>query len=559
MWQTLTEILEYHAHHHADNLFTRFLEDGTIRETYTYAEMWAYANRWAFSLHDAGLKAGERVMIALDNTAAFVGAYFGALLTRGVPAPVAPPRDQQTHASFLERIADQIRSIDARVVVVADDQVEGFADLPLDPAGRPTILSTGMLDDAGHVVTELPRDGSVPGLFQFTSGTSGKAKVVELSHAALIHQAAAISRALRLVDPKIDSAVSWLPMFHDMGLIGFLLTPAYKAGSVTFILTEDFMRRPLLWWKALSDFQATITSGPPSAYALCARFLKDSDLKDIDLSRVRIALIGAENITQEAMTTVMERFAGCGLRETSLMPTYGLAENGLAVTLPPLDRGPRYDVVDLQHLQETGCARPAAPGAPRVRSFVSVGLPLDQMAVQIVDDDGCPLAERQVGEICISSPSLMTAYHQQPEQTVQALRDGWLFTGDTGYLVDGELYIAGRKKEILVIGGQNYYPDDIEELVKNESKSRLRRVVALSIEDTERATERLIILVESALSDANAVSELRRALRKILVENGYPAGEVVIVRPKTIEVTETGKIKRQEAKAQYLAGAFDAV
>lgn len=558
MWRTLTEILEHHAQHNAQNLFTRFLEQGETRATFTYGQMWAYACRWARTLHECGLAAGERVIIALGNTPAFVGAFYGTLLARGIPAPAAPMRGPQVDAAFLERLAGQVRAVGARVLVAEEEQLEALRGLPLAADQQPALLSAARLTTVEGPPLHASRQGDDIALFQFTSGTAGRAKIVQLSHAALVYQIEAISQALALIDPREDWAVSWLPMFHDMGLIGFLLTPTLRAGSVTLLLTEDFMQRPRLWFRALSDFRASITGAPPSAYAVCARFLKDEEIGELDLRRLRIALIGAENITREALDPLIARFGPCGLRETSLMPTYGLAENGLAVTMPPLGRAPRYDAVDLARLQQTGHAMPPSDTAQVTRRFVSVGRPLEGMRLQIVDEAGRPLAERQVGEVCVHSPSVMAGYYGQPQQTAEALRAGWLHTGDTGYLVAGELYITGRRKELLIIGGQNYYPDDIEQVVMEISSVRLRRVVAFSVEDPQRATERLVLLVESALKDAAAKSELAQSLRQGLVQRAYPAPEVVFVRPKTIEVTDTGKLRRMEAKARYLAGAFTA-
>ncbi len=366
------------------------------------------------------------------------------------------------------------------------------------------------------------------------------------------------------MDSHEDSGLSWLPFFHDMGLFGFLLTPLYCAISVTLLQTEDFMVRPSLWIKALSDFHATITCGPTSAYALCARFLKDAEVERYDLRHLRVALVGAEMISDESLRQFTARLQPAGFRATSLLPAYGLAENGVAVTLMPVDEGPAFDTIDLELLQTRGLAQLMAGNGARgisaadvvSRSIACTGLPLPETEIAIVNTRGERLAEREVGEVLVRSPSLMQGYYDQPEATQMALRDGWLWTGDLGYMASGRLYITARKKEVLIVGGRNYYPDDLEQVVTMALGMRRSDVVAIAYEDPERATEAVVLLVETASTDQDEREALRQRVRQVLIEADYPVSEVVLLRPRTISVTPNGKLMRVDLKMRYLKGEF---
>ncbi len=557
MHSTLPSILAHHAQTIPDQPFTRILKKGALEKQRTFAEAWMWAAQWAALFAERGLKLGDAVIIALPNCDAFAGAYFGALMTGAVPAPVAPARRLAADDPYLATLAERIRFVNARAIVVSGDQ----AELTLLPQfSNVAVLAEGQAEamTPNYSIHSTPDD---PGLIQFTSGTSGDPKAVLLTQRALLAQTALLQTSLALYDRFQDWAVSWLPLFHDMGLIGFLLTPAFTGGLVTIIPAEEFILRPASWLKALSETKATITGGPPSAYALCARRLKDAVVADYDLSAVRVALVGAETVTRESLAAFGEKFAAAGFRSTSFTPTYGLAEAALAVTMPPLDRGPKFDEVDFAKLAD-GEAQPVHSGDSRL--FASVGPPLPGIEVAVVAADGARLPERRTGEIILRSPSLMNGYFADAEATEYAIsrsipseasgRKTWLWTGDLGYFADGELYITGRKKEVIIVGGRNYYPDDVEQVASAVPGVRAGRVVAIGVEDTENMTERLIVLAESDPEEDR--DALRQRLRQTLVAAGYPAGDVVLLKPKSIQSTLTGKLKRLDCKARFLAGEF---
>jgi acyl-CoA synthetase (AMP-forming)/AMP-acid ligase II len=542
---------------HPDSLFVRALQGGDVRELQTYEQVRDSAARWAAALEAAGLPRRGVVPLGLPNGADFVGAYFGILAAGGVPAPMPPLRRVAADDPFVTSMAERARFVDARVLVLADETAHAAA---LEPFAGAAGLAVVTPREAGahEAASPVRRRPDELALVQFTSGTTGAPKAVQLTDAALLAQMRAIKLALALDDPEVDWAVSWLPLYHDMGLIGFLLTPAFVSGHVTLLRPEDFITDPTLWIKALSDFSATITGGPPSAYQLCTRRLKHVDVEQYDLRRVRIALVGAEMVTAPVLEGFARTFAPAGFRATSLMPTYGMAENGLAVTIPPLDRGPRFDAIDRAELEHRGRAVPVDGSHPpeRTRTFAAVGGPVEDVEIEIVDAERRPVPERHVGEVAVRGPSVMKGYLHDEESTRAALDDGRLLTGDLGYLADGELHVVGRTKEILIVGGRNYQPGDLEELAASLDGVFRNRVVAFSYYDAERASEAVAIVAETKLLEGAARTELTRRIRQALTSAGYPVSDVVVVPPKTIRATPNGKLRRAECRARYLAEEF---
>jgi acyl-CoA synthetase (AMP-forming)/AMP-acid ligase II len=316
--------------------------------------------------------------------------------------------------------------------------------------------------------------------------------------------------------------------------------------------------RPSLWLKAITEYKATVTGGPPSAFALCAKKVKEADLPQYDLSSVRVALVGAETVTRESLHAFSERFAPTGFKARAFMPTYGLAENSLAVTVPPLNTEPTFDSIEAGALAE-GRAVPFGDGGSPAseRQFANVGSPLPGVRVQIVNEAGEVLPERQVGEITAQSPSVMKGYLGASGSIQPAIRNDWLYTGDLGYMADGNLYVTGRKKEVIIVGGRNYYPDDVEQLVSTVDGVRMDRAVSVGLSDAERATEKLVVLAETDRAETGEREALRLAIRLTLTNAGYPVSEVVLLKPKSIQSTLTGKLKRLDCRERFLAGEFE--
>ena len=549
MVSTLPEILAHHAETIPDQLFTRIIKGGVEVKSRTFLEAWRWATQWAALFAEHGLGRGDAVVLALSNTDAFVGAYYGALIAGCAPAPLAPMRRITEDDPYLNTVIERVKFINAKVLVVPSGQ---SAICNLQTQIPAAVLTESHIDPACTLNSPRSTFDDIA-LIQFTSGTLGDPKAVLLTQRALVAQVEWLRDWLVLFDRFRERGVSWLPLFHDMGLIGFLLTPGYAGGEVNLLQPEDFILRPALWLKAITDYKATVTGAPPSAYALCVKRVKDSDVGQYDLSSVRAALIGAERVTRESVTAFCDKFRAAGLRASALMPTYGLAENALAVTMPPLEAEPEFDAVDGRALAE-GIARPIGDGDPaHIRWFASVGEPLPGVTLRIVNDAGNDLPERRVGEIIIKSPSVMSGYHGSNEI---AIRAGWLYTGDLGYLAGGNLHVTGRKKEVIIAGGRNYYPDDVEQVMNGVPGVRMDRVVAIGVQDIERSTEMLVVLAETDRADEAERDALRMNMRQALLAAGYPIGKVVLLKPKSIQSTLTGKLKRSDCRARYLAGEF---
>jgi acyl-CoA synthetase (AMP-forming)/AMP-acid ligase II len=337
-----------------------------------------------------------------------------------------------------------------------------------------------------------------------------------------------------------------------MGLVGFLLTPLFVGRHTTLLRTEDFATRPLAWLRALSETRATITGGPPSAYALCARRVRQREAAELDLGALRIALVGAEPIPPQVLEAFAERFATSGFDRRAWLPTYGLAENVLAVTMPPLRREPVFDAVDLTSLERDGVATPVVAGRDRSRSVAAVGPPLPGLSVEILGPDGRSLPERHVGEVAVAGPTLMTGYLDDPGASRDAIPDGRLRTGDLSYLAGGELHVVGRQKELIIVGGRNHHPEEIEAAAATVQGVRSGRAVAVGIRDETAATDRVIVLVETAIEAAEARDRLRQEVRLAVTRAGCPVDEVRLLPPRSIRTTTSGKLRRLEWRQRSL-------
>jgi len=540
--RTLDELLVDRSQRHPDALYVRLLRRGHKDRCLTYADTLRSATRWAAAFIDSGLGPNEPVALCLPTSEDFVGAFFGTLLAGGIPTALEPPTSPDRDFG---RLTKNLNFIGARHLVVL-----------------PHLESISRWFD-GHVMTRKdlcsqPESASPPinptaiAINQFTSGSTGRPKVVQLSHAAVLNQLEGLSTRLKL-DETSDSAVSWLPLSHDMGLIGFLLAPAFVHRNVSLIPTEDFAAAPLMWIRALSDFRATITGGPPSAFALCGRFARRGDLDGIDLSSLRVALVGAEQISRDSIEMFTRRFEGSGLDPRALMPTYGMAENCLAVTMPAVEEPAQFDQIDLDLMRSEQRADPAEPGHAE-RSFACVGTPLPKVELKIVDEGDRTLPERQIGEIVIRGSSLMSGYagHASDPRTIGP-RD-WFATGDLGYMTPDGLYVTGRKKELVIVGGRNFHPEDLETAASTVRGVHSGRVVAFSITDEELATEMVIIAVESGLESPEDRAALRRRVTNALTTSGLPVDRVVVLPRRSIRRTGTGKTMRLDCRTRYLKG-----
>ena len=551
---TIVDVLAAHAATEPDVLCARFVDAHDVASELTFAAAWDLAARWASQLAEAGVRQDDTVVLSLHNEPDLMAAYFGTLLAGAVPVPVAPVAKADADDPRQRMVAERLAFLGSRHLVVP----RGAPELVRASAAAAPADTTILTGDRLTPGRRSARAGGPPphcdpdalGLIQFSSGTAGTAKAVELTNRALLQQVRTLSEAIGT--GAGDSALSWLPFFHDMGLIGFLLTPLYAARPVTILRTETFLRNPRSWPRAITRYRPTVTGGPPSAYGLVARFVREAERGDYDLSSLRLALVAAETIEPSVLEAFAGRFASSGLRSEALTPAYGLAENALAVTVAPPDQPYRAETIDAALLRTERRAVPVDGSAGR--PVTSVGSPVPETEVAIADEVGGHVRDRRVGEILVRSGSLMRGYRGD---VASAVRDGWLWTGDMGYLDEHDLFITGRSKELIIVAGANYDPADLERVAGSVRGVRQGRAVAFSVASAELSTETVVVLVETAIKDAAKRDLLKLEVRRALVAHDLPINAVVLVPPHSIRATDTGKVKRVDAQERYLAGELD--
>jgi fatty-acyl-CoA synthase len=505
-------------------------------------------------LRALGIERGERVALVFPTGVGFFAAFFGALIAGAVAVPLYPPVRLGRLGQYLERTARMIAAAGA-AVVLADPRVKRLLGEAV-AAARPRL--------GCRTLEELPRERGeavrpVAGelaLIQFSSGTTVEPKPVALTHAALVAQIEVLSGFFHDGAGARHSCVSWLPLYHDMGLIGCVLTPLARDATVTLLGPELFVARPALWLRALSRYRATISAAPNFGYALCLSRIADEDLAGVDLAAWEVALNGAETVVPPVLRAFAERFGRWGFHPSALTPVYGLSEAALAVTFSPLGQPFRSRCFDREALAARGEALPLAGG----REIASVGRPLPGVRLALRDDRGRELPEGKIGRIWVQSPSLMAGYFGDPAATARVLRDGWLDSGDLGFLAAGELYLTGRAKDLLLLRGRNHAPEEVERAIAGVAGVRAGCVVAASWLPEGATGELLGLFVEHAREALpGEVANLPAACREaVLVATGLGVDELLVLAPGTLPRTSSGKLRRAETLRLHLAAALEA-
>ena len=558
---TLLAVLGWHTARHPQRRHLLFLDAEGGAEELTYAELSRRASRVAAGLLARGLAPGEAVALMLPSGTEYFAVFLGIGLAGGVPVPLYPPARRSQVEDHLRRQTRILVNARARWMVAAPE-VRPLARLvsPLAPELRGILSPDELLAETSEPLLPPPVAASDVAFLQYTSGSTGDPKGVVLTHANLLANLRAAGRALRIGGD--DVVVSWLPLYHDMGLIGAWMGSLYFGVPLVLMSPLSFLARPGRWLAAISRFRGTITAAPNFGYALCARKVGDEELGGLDLSCWRVALNGAEPVSADVVEAFARRFAPAGFRPEAMAPVYGLAEATLAVAFTPLGRGPRIDRVERRAFQSSGEARPAGEGAPEAPlAFVSCGTPVPGHEVRVVDESGREVPERRQGRLQVSGPSMTTGYYRNPGATARLLVDGWLDTGDLGYVAEGEVYVTGRSKDLILRAGRNVHPEELEEAVGSLAGVR-RGCVAVfaAAARAEEGTERLVVMAELTRELAAAAPEgEREALRGRIAElaidlTGSTADEVLLVPPGSVPKTSSGKIRRSAARALYEEG-----
>ena len=555
-----------------------FYEDEGESASLTFGELLEGAERVAADLVKRGIGRGDSVALMLPTSRDFFLVFAGTLLAGATPVPIYPPFRADRIAEYAERQSAILSNAGARLLVTFREAASVAKLLkPRVPSLEGVATAEALAESrvAAPLGPQLHSRADDLALLQYTSGSTGNPKGVMLTHANLLANVRAIGEALGLRND--DVGVSWLPLYHDMGLIGAWLMPLYFGLPVVVLSPLAFLSRPARWLRAFHRYRGTISAAPNFAYELAASKVSDDEMQGLDLSAWRAALNGAEPVLPATLDRFAARFASCGFRRETLLPVYGLAEASLAVTIPPVGRGPRVDRLDRAAFAQEGRAVPAPHRAlpqpqlnaklsltedPNVISFVSVGPPIPRHEVRIVNDRGEDLGERVEGQLWFRGPSTTQGYYRNEAATAALLPEGaaagWVNSGDRAYRADGEIYITGRVKDIIIHAGHNLYPHEIEDAVARVPGVRKGCVVAFGAANPDAGTERLVIVAESRERNADARARLAQAITAQVTETlGLPPDVVQVVPPNVIPKTSSGKLRRDATKQRFLSGELN--
>lgn len=550
----LTEVLDWHAETHPERSHVLLYEDDSDEpRPIGYGELGRQARQVAGALRARGVAPGQSVALMLPTGLDYLASFFGVLYAGAVPVPVYPPMRASQLEEHLRRHGRLLANAQA-VAMVTVPRVGALARLLRAEAPElRDIVTASDLAGAGDAEPAAARAPDDLALLQYTSGSTGEPKGVMLSHAQLLANIRAMAERIRA--DSTDVFVSWLPLYHDMGLIAAWLGSLYYGMPLVLMSPLDFLTRPLNWLERIHRHGGSISGAPNFGYELCLRAAQGGDLQHLDLSRWRIAFSGAEPVSPLTLERFAEHFAPQGLQREALCPVYGLAEAGVGLAVPPPGRGPRLEGVDRDRLLSRGLAEPCSREADGAVTMVGCGLPLPGYEIRVVDTEDRELPERREGRVQFSGPSATDGYFRNPEAT-RALRHGdWLDTGDRGYLADGELFISGREKDVIVRGGRNIYPYELEEAVGGIEGVRRGCVAAFGSTEPDSGTELLVVVAETRTQDPAARQRLEEQIRERAVDvTGIPADRVALVAPHSVLKTSSGKIRRGATRTLYETG-----
>ncbi|MEE3330789.1 MAG: fatty acyl-AMP ligase [Myxococcota bacterium] len=522
----------------------------------TLAELWKRSRAYQALLVERGLQPGQVVLLILPTGTELIEAYFGALLAGGVPALLSTPLRRVANPKiFTSRVGHVVANSIPHSIICEPDVAEIVQGASPSLLGDTGILLPEQLDL--DCVAPEPYDPSPDEVatMQYSSGTTGTPKGVLVSHAAVMADLRGMASAFELT-PN-DVAVNWIPLFHDMGLFGAFLLPLLAGCRTVLIPTSEFMRDPACWLRTIDSHRGTFSWAPNLAYAICAKRVSDADLEGLDLSTWRMAINGSEPVLASTIDAFTQRMAPYGFAPEDMCPAWGLAEATVLGTVHPPGELPRCEVLDRESLARNDYAQPTAGEGVQC---VSVGRPIPGCELEIRDRSGEALADRQVGDVWLRSTSMFIGYHRDDERTQHALVGGWLRTGDRGYLVDGYLYFVVREKDLIIIGGEKYVPDDIEAMINRVPGVRTGCAVAFGLLSEERGTDDIAAVVETRETDPKALEALRKAIRTEVIDTaGVGIRSLLLTPPDGVEKTTGGKLSRSGTRDRHIEALLESV
>ncbi len=526
---------------------------GALIRPYPFAELRTDAIAAAHRLIAAGVKPEDRIALVAETGPEFAALFFGAVYAGAWPVPLPLPTSFGGRDSYIEQLRVQLSSCDPTMLIYPPE----LANMAGDAARLAGIEGIDWSEFATRdaMPTPLPEaDGTAIAYLQYSSGSTRFPHGVAITHHALLNNLAAHSHGMEVVDT--DRCISWLPWYHDMGLVGCLLSPVANQVSADYLKTEDFARRPLAWLDLISRHDGTTLSYSPTfGYDICARRIS-SQIKPserFDLSRWRVAGNGADMIRPDVMQAFVDAFAEAGFKASAFLPSYGLAEATLAVSLMPPGEGIRVELVEETQLSGDDGSGARQPRPQRFRAIVNCGKPARDMAIEVREEDGTPLPDGAIGKVWCKGPSLMVGYFRDPDATAACMIDGWLDTGDMGYLSDGYIYIVGRAKDMIIVNGRNHWPQDIEWAVEQLPGFKAGDIAAFAI-TTPGGEETPAVLVQCRSSDEAERQRLREEIRERVRSVTGMNCVIELIPPRTLPRTSSGKLSRAKARNLYLSG-----
>lgn len=550
--QTLVDILEWHVQTHPERTHITLYSDLDDGQKITFQDLKSASDIMAAGLQQNGLKAKQTVAIMLPTGKDYFVSFFAILIAGAIPVPLYPPARRAQIEEHLVRHQRILENCQA-VMLITTDEDKPFADVLTSQLNHLQRVLTPLELTAANGTLLRPRISSQDIAFlQYTSGSTGTPKGVMLTHHNLLSNVHAMGE--RVGAKSSDVYVSWLPLYHDMGLIGAWFGSLYYSMHFVVMSPLSFLSRPSRWLRAIHQYRGTLTGAPNFAFELCLQRVKGTMLTDLDLSSVRCMFNGAEPISPPTLLRFNQMFKACGLVESAMQPVYGLAECSVGLTFPNISRPPLIDQIERITFMKSGHAIPVTDQT-EILKFPSCGVPLIGHEIRVVDASGRELPERQQGRLEFQGSSATSGYFRNPEQSRKLFHGDWLDSGDLAYIADGELYITGRVKDIVIHAGRNIYPHELEHAVGELANIRNGCVAVFGSQNSETGTERLIILAECKNQDTKVREQLISNINGIASTLiGSPADEVVLAPPHTVLKTSSGKIRRTSCRELYEQG-----